>query len=134
MAVDQFALARQCLDRALTVDPKAQYAHSFRAGGVSQQRHAGGSFAFSEGPRVESRLMHGRSGMLGLTLESIGNTAEALTLYEEAVRLEETTGKPHVDTLLPGAPLLLLLGRLDYLERWIQKALEPAPKLRDRSF
>jgi tetratricopeptide (TPR) repeat protein len=71
---------------------------------------------------------------LGLTLEGLGQTAEALPLYEEAVRLERSAGKPQADTLLPGAKLLLLMGRLEESERWLRQAVKLAPDSRDVHF
>lgn len=71
---------------------------------------------------------------LGLTVESLGRPEEALALYEEAVRLERAAGGLTADTLLPGARLLLLLGRLPECERWIRQALELSPKSRDVHF
>jgi hypothetical protein len=72
---------------------------------------------------------------LGLTSESLGQTEEALSFYREAVRLEQSTAAgPQAETLLPGASLLLLPGRLDDGERWIRMALRDSPKLRDAHF
>ena len=43
-------------------------------------------------------------------------------------------GKPQAETLLPGARLLLLLGRLDDAERWVRQAVKLAPQVRDPHF
>jgi tetratricopeptide (TPR) repeat protein len=71
---------------------------------------------------------------LGLTTESLGQTSEAMSLYEEAVRLERSARTLDAATLLPGARLLLLLGRLDECERWIAQALKLSPNSRDSHF
>ena len=71
---------------------------------------------------------------LGLTVESLGRPEEALALYEEAVRLERAAGALDADTLLPGARLLLLLGRLKESEQWIRQANEHSPNSRDVHF
>jgi tetratricopeptide (TPR) repeat protein len=71
---------------------------------------------------------------LGLTVESLGRPEEALSLYEEAVRLERSTGALDADTLLPGARLLLLLGRLKECEDWLHQAEALSPNSRDVHF
>jgi tetratricopeptide (TPR) repeat protein len=57
-----------------------------------------------------------------------------MSLYEEAVRLERSAGKLQAETLLPGARLLLLMGRLEECERWIGQAAKLAPNSRDVRF
>ena len=71
---------------------------------------------------------------LGLTVESLGQPAEAMSLYEEAVRLERSANDLHAETLLPGAKLLFLLGRLDECERWLTQAAKLSPNSRDVHF
>ena len=71
---------------------------------------------------------------LGLTTESLGQPAEALSLYEEAGRLERGTGELHAETLLPGARLLLVLDRLEECERWLRQAVKQSPDSRDVHF
>ena len=71
---------------------------------------------------------------LGLTVESLGQPAEALSLYEDAVRLERSAGEVHAETLLPGARLLLLLDRLEECERWLRQAVSVSPNSRDAHF
>jgi tetratricopeptide (TPR) repeat protein len=107
MAAYRLDVARRCLEEALALDPRAAYA----------------------------QFLYGRAALyLGLTVESLGQPSEALSLYEEAVRLERSTGELHAETLLPGARLLLLLGRLDECDRWIRQALKLSPDLRDAHF
>jgi tetratricopeptide (TPR) repeat protein len=57
-----------------------------------------------------------------------------MSLYEEAVRLERSANQVQAETLLPGAKLLLLLGRLDECERWIMQAATLSPNSRDVHF
>ena len=71
---------------------------------------------------------------LGLTTESVGRPTDALALYQEAIRLERLIGKPDAETLLAGARLLILLGRLDECETWIREAVKLSPNLRDAHF
>jgi tetratricopeptide (TPR) repeat protein len=71
---------------------------------------------------------------LALTVESLGQTAEAMSLYEEAVRRERSTNDLHAETLLPGAKLLFLLGRLGESESWLTQAAKLSPNSRDVHF
>ncbi len=132
MATNRFALARQSLERALAIDPAAQYAqflYGLEAYLTNDLQAALPRFRKAR----QLNLSDARAALyLGLTTESMGDTAEALKLYEEAVRLEQKS--PQAETYLPGARLLLLLGRLDDAERWIQPALALAPGTRDPHF
>jgi tetratricopeptide (TPR) repeat protein len=71
---------------------------------------------------------------LGLTVESLGRPGEALSLYDDAVRLERAAGTLDADTLLPGAKLLFLLGRLKECESRLREAEQLSPKSRDVHF
>ena len=55
-------------------------------------------------------------------------------MYEEAVRLESAAGELHAEMLLPGAKLLLLLGRVEESERRLRQAIQLAPGSRDAHF
>ncbi len=134
MAAYRLDVARQCLEQALAIDPKAPYAQFLY-----------GLEAYLENDLVQAlpRLRKARqlsptdpraALYLGLTLESLGQPAEALSLYEEAVRLDRSAGELHTETLLPGARLLLLLSRLEECERWIRQALKLSPNSRDVHF
>lgn len=71
---------------------------------------------------------------LRLAYESLGQTAEALALYQEARRLQEASGQRHTDTLLVGSRLLLLLGRVDECEDRVRAALRSEPASQDAHF
>ena len=134
MAANRYDLARRSLERALTVDPQAPYAqflYGMEAYMSNDMQAALPRFqkARQLAPRDPRAALY-----LGLTVESVGKPLDALALYEEAVRLERQTGQPHADTLLPGARLLMLLGRLDESERWLREAVKLAPNLRDARF
>ncbi|MCX6613632.1 MAG: tetratricopeptide repeat protein [Acidobacteria bacterium] len=134
MAANRLDVARLCLEQALAIDPKAPYAQ-FLYGMVAymnnEMREASTRFqkARELAPRDARVALY-----LGLTIESVGKPADALALYEEAIRLERLSGQQQADTLLPGARLLFLLGRLEESERWIRQALQLSPKLRDAHF
>ncbi len=132
MATNDFALARQSLERALAVDPKAQYAqflYGMEAYLTNEMQAALPRFkrAYELNPADPRVALY-----LGLTQESLGQTAEAMALYEAAVKLEGK--RVQAETLLPGGRLLLLLGRLDDSERWVRQALQLAPGLREPHF
>lgn len=134
MAAHRLDVARKCLEQALAIDPRAPYAQflygleAFLGNDVNQAlpRFRKARQLNPADPRAALYL--------GLTLESLGETAEAMSLYEEAVRLDRATGELHAETLLPGARLLLLLGRLEECERWIRQAGKLSPGSRDVHF
>lgn len=134
MAVYRFDVARRCLEQALAIDPRSpnlQFLYGFEAYLSNDMTEAL--------PRLrKARQLNPtdpRAALyLGLTTESLGQPAEAMSLYEEAVGLERSAGKLQAETLLPGARLLLLLGRLEECERWIRRAVKLSPNLRDARF
>ncbi len=130
----QLDVAQRCLEQALSIDPKAPYAqflYGLAAYMGNDMKEALPRFrkARQLSPNDPRAAIY-----LGLTVESVGQPAEAMSLYEEAVRLERSTGHLQAETLLPGAKLLLLLGRLDESERWIREAVKLAPDSRDAHF
>ncbi len=134
MADNHFEAAGRTLERALLVDPKAEYA---------QFLYGLAAFLSNDMAQALPRLRKARqlnpsnartARYLGITCESLGNIDEALSLYRDAVRLERLKGPVDPETLLPGARLLLLLGQLDESERWIRDAIAVAPKFRDCHF
>jgi tetratricopeptide (TPR) repeat protein len=134
MAANRYDLARQSLERALAVDPKAPYAqflYGMEAYMNNEMTEALPRFrrARELAPKDPRAALY-----LGLTTESVGRPTDALALYQEAVRLERAAGQPRAETLLPGARLLLLLGRLEESEDWILQAIKLSPKLRDARF
>jgi tetratricopeptide (TPR) repeat protein len=134
MAAYRLDVARRCLEQALAIDPRAPYAqflYGLEAYLENDMKSALPRF------RKARELNPGdpRSALyLGLTIESLGQPAEAMSLYEDAVRLERSANDLHAETLLPGAKLLFLLGRLDECERWLAQAAKLSPKSRDVHF
>lgn len=134
MAANRYEVAREALDRALALAPAAAYPHflyGLQAYLTNDMKEALPRFqkARQLNPK-DSRA----SFYLGLTTESLGDTAQALVLYEEAVKLATATGDLDAGLLLPGARLLLLLGRLDDGERWLNQAVKLSPTSRDAHF
>ena len=134
MAENRYDVARKSLEQALEIDPASPYAqflYGFEAYLTNELQLAL--------PRLEKARQLNPSDpraalYLGLTFESLGRTAEALACYEDAVRLERLRGPVEPESLLTGARLLLLLGRLPDSERWIRQAIEAAPGSRDAHF
>jgi tetratricopeptide (TPR) repeat protein len=134
MAAYRFEVARRCLEQALAIDPGAQYAqflYGLEAYLTNDMKIAMPRFrrARELSPNDPRAALY-----LGLTVESLGQPVEALSLYEEAVRLERSAGRLQADTMLPGARLLLLLGRLEDCERWLREAVKLSPGSRDAHF
>ena len=134
MAANRYDVARQSLERALAVDPKAQYAqflYGMEAYMNNEMADAMTRFqrAWELAPNDPRAALY-----LGLATESVGQPKAALALYQEAVRLERAAGRLQAETLLPGARLLLLLDRLEECEEWARQAVKLSPKLRDAHF
>jgi tetratricopeptide (TPR) repeat protein len=134
MAAYRLDVARRCLEQALALDPRAPYAqflYGLEAYMGNDVKEALPRFrkARQLNPNDPRAALY-----LGLTVESLGQPAEAMSLYEEAVRLERSAGKLQAETLLPGARLLLLLGRVEECERWIRQAAKLSPNSRDAHF
>lgn len=134
MAAYRFDVAERCLEQALAIAPRTpslQFLYGFEAY-LSNDMEAAL-------PRLRKARQLDPSDpraalYLGLTTESLGKPAEAMSLYEEAVSLERFAGRLQADTLLPGARLLLVLGRLEECERWLRQALKLSPGSRDARF
>jgi tetratricopeptide (TPR) repeat protein len=134
MAANRFDLARQSLERALAVDPEAPYAQFLY--GMEAYMNNDMQAALTRFRKARQlALKDPRVALyLGLATESVGRPLDALSLYQEAIGLERMTGQQQSETLLPGARLLLLLGRVDESERWMREAVKLSPKLRDAHF
>lgn len=134
MAAGQFDVAQQCLERALAIDPRAQYAQFL----YGLEAYLGNDLAAALPRFRKARELNPKDPRtalyLGLTVESLGKPEEALSLYEDAVRLERSAGTLDAETLLPGAKLLFLLGRLKESESWLHQAEELSPNSRDVHF
>lgn len=134
MAVNRFDIARDSLERALRSDPRSHYAQFLY--GLQFYMSADLQSAL---PQFEkARLLNPTDGRtvlyIGLTQESLGRNAAALSAYREALGLEDAAGAPQVETLLAGARLMLLLGRADEGRQWIDRALKLEPGSRAAHF
>jgi len=134
MTIYRFDIARQSLERALAADPNSEYAqflYGLEAYLTNDLELALPRFAKARrlNPADPRAALY-----LGMTLESLGKPADALKLYEEAVRLEQSAGTPQADTLLTGSRLLLVMGRPADAKSWIDRALKLEPNSRAAHF
>jgi tetratricopeptide (TPR) repeat protein len=134
MAASRWDVAGKSLEQALAVDPKAAYAQFLYGMVAYMNNEMGEASTRFQKARVLAPKDPRAALYLGLTIESVGKPGDALALYEEAVRLEGASGQQDAGTLLPGARLLLLLGRLEESESWVRQALKLSPKMRDGHF
>lgn len=134
MAANRFDLASRSLERALALDPQAAYAQFLYGMTAYMNNEMKDALARFRKARELSPKDPRVALYLGLSTESVGAPADALALYQEAIRLERAAGHPQADTLLPGARLLLLLGRLEECEAWLREAVKLSPALRDAHF
>jgi tetratricopeptide (TPR) repeat protein len=131
MSMNRYDVAQQSLERALAADPASAYAqflYGFQFYLANDLEHAVPQLkkARQLNPSDPRAALY-----LGLAFESLGRSDEALSLYEEAVHLEQATGNAQAGTLLVGARLLLLMGRPEECERWLRQALKADPNSRD---
>lgn len=134
MAVYRLDTAQQCLEQALAIDPRAPYAQFLYGLTAYLGNDMNAALPRFRKARQLNPADPRAALYLALTSESLGQPAEAMSFYEEAVRLERSRNDLHAETLLPGIRLLLGLGRLDECERWVGQAAKLAPNLRDVHF
>ena len=134
MAIDRYDVARESLERAIAAAPDAWYPRFLYGFHYYQQNEMPAAIAAF----MKARALNPRDSQsalyLGLAVEALGRTSEALTLYREAIRLEQAAGTPHVETLLTCERLLLLLGEFTECEGIISRAARLDPASRDPHF
>ena len=131
MTVNRYDIAKESLELALAADPISAYAQFL----YGFQFYLANDLEMALPQLEKARQLNPadpRAALyLGLTVESLGRPNDAVSLYEETVRLEQAAGAPQAATFLIGSRLLLLLGRLEDCERWIRQALRADPNSRD---
>ncbi len=134
MAASRNDLARADLERAVALDPQSSYAQ-FLLGLVLYQLN---ELQLAQQPleaAVKRNPKDPRAALyLGLCRESLGDTEAAASLYEKAIRLEESAGHPQPETYLIAARLQLVLDRIDTAEALVQNAIRRNPQSRDAHF
>src|SRR5947209_11203646 len=86
MAINRFDVARDSLDRALASDPRSEYAEFL----YGLQYYLANDLHAAEPHFRKARQLNARDPRaalyLGLTIESLGQTQEAMSSYKDAVR------------------------------------------------
>jgi tetratricopeptide (TPR) repeat protein len=134
MSINRYDVARECLERALAVDPKSWYAQFLLGFLHYRQNQMPEAKAALEKARHLNPSDPRAALYLGLTQETLGRIPEARLLYQEAIRLEEASGKPQAEAWIVYARLLMVDGDLDGAGRLIGRALGIEPGSRDVHF
>jgi tetratricopeptide (TPR) repeat protein len=134
MAINRYDAAKESLERAIAADPSSWYARFLYGFQYYQQNELPAAITAFEKARALNSRDPPTALYLGMAYEALGGTAEALALYRSAIQLEETAGKLHVETLLTGSRLLLLLGEFDECGRLTERARKLDPPSRDPHF
>lgn len=134
MSMNRYDVARECLQRALAASPSSAYAQ-FLLGFLDYRQ--------DKMPEAKTNLEKARvldpsdaraALYLGLTQETLGDTGAAAGLYQQAIRLEEKSGKPHAEAWNAYARLLMVLGDWAGAEKTIARSLQIEPQSRDVHF
>jgi tetratricopeptide (TPR) repeat protein len=134
MATNRYDVARECLERALAAEPSSWYAAFLYGFQFYQQNEIPRAIAALQNARHLNPRDSRTALYLGLAEETLGRTADAIGYYQDAIRLEDASGKPSVDPLLSYARLLFIMGDFDGCGRLIEWALKLDPAWRDSHF
>jgi tetratricopeptide (TPR) repeat protein len=134
MAANRYDVARQSLEQAIAADPSSAYAQFLYGFQFYQQNQLPAAIPALEKARRLNPRDPRAALYLGLARESLGQTAEALKSYREAIQLGEASGQLDSDMLLSCSRLLFRLGDFEECRRWIGRALALAPNSRDPHF
>ena len=131
MAADRFDVARPAFERAVALAPES-----------AQARFMLGFFCYVANDFAEARTVLAKATALdpadanavfylAMTEEALAHPSEALRRYEEAVALQERSGRPNADIHIAYGRLLFSLGRYDESGRQIAHVLQIDPASRD---
>jgi tetratricopeptide (TPR) repeat protein len=134
MAANRYDVAKATLEQAIAADPSSSYAQFLYGFQFYQQNELPAAKqalekAYKLNPRDARTSLY-----FGLTRESLGETAEALKSYREAIHLGEVSHQLDTDMLLSTSRLLLRLGEFEECRQWIDRAIKLAPNSRDPHF
>jgi len=134
MAANRYDVARESLERAIAADPSSSYAQFLYGFQFYQQNEIPAAIQALE----KARQLNSRDARtllyLGLARESLGQTAEALQLYKDAIRAGESANHLDSDMLLSYSRLLFRTGDFSEARRQVDRALKLAPQSRDPHF
>jgi len=134
MSMNRYDVAQEALEWALRVDPAAWYAQFLLGFLDYQQNRIPDAKTALEKARQLNPKDPRATLYLGLTNETLGNTAQARTLYRQAMALEESSGKPHAEAWLAYTRMLLVEGDLGEAAKQIERAKQIDPQSRDVHF
>jgi len=134
MAANRYDVARESLERAIAADPSSWYAQFLYGFQFYRQNELPAAIQALEKARQLNPRDARAALYLGLAQESLGQTADALETYREAIHLGEVSGQLDVEMLLSCSRLLLRLGDFEECRQQIDRALKLAPNSRDPHF
>ena len=124
-------IAGQCLERAVAADPSSWYARFLFGFWYYLRDDWSRALAeLSAARKLNPQYAHSPL-YLGMTYERLGDLPKAVAFSEEAVRLEEASGKPDANSLLVCSRLLHQAGRLADCTKVLDKAVQLYPTSRD---
>jgi predicted Zn-dependent protease len=124
-------IAGQCLERAVAADPSSWYARFlFGFWYYLRDDWSRALTQLSAARKLNPQYAHSPL-YLGMTYERLGDLQKAVAFSEEAVRLEEASGKPDFNSLLVYSRLLHSAGRLADCTKVLDKAVQLYPTSRD---
>ena len=134
MAANRYDVARESLERAIAADPSSWYAQFLYGFQFYRQNEVPAAIEALEKARRLNPRDARTAVYLGLARESLGQTADALNNYREAIHLGELSGQLDVEMLLSYSRLLIRMGDFDECRHQIDRALTLAPNSRDTHF
>lgn len=134
MALNQFDIARACLQSAAALEPKSAYVQFL----LGFFHYVDNDFAKAIPVLERAKTLNGDDVRthfyLALSYEGIAQPGKARALYERTLELEKQAGRISADTHIAYGRLLFTLGEYDASEKQIARALELDPKSRDAHY
>ena len=131
MAINQFDIARACLQSAAAIEPNSHYVQ-FMLGFF---HYVDNDFSKAIPALERARALNGNDirthFYLALSLEGIAEPQKARTFYERTLELEKRANKRSADTHIAFARLLFTLGEYESSEKHVAQALQIEPGSRD---
>jgi tetratricopeptide (TPR) repeat protein len=134
MSINRYDLAGECLEKALAAEPEAAYAQFLLGFLHYRQNHMPEAVKELEKARRLNPRDPRAALYLGLSEETLGANVRAMALYQEAIRLERSSGKPHAEAWIACAKLMMVEGDLPGAAELLKSAVEIEPRSRDTHF
>jgi tetratricopeptide (TPR) repeat protein len=127
-------VAKSCLITAITADPTSEEAQFFLGVFFYTQN----DFKSAISPLQTAQTLSPKSPLpvfyLAMTREAMGDTVQALDLYQQAVKLSPEKSPQSASILVTYGRLLLLLGRTQDSMEKDRRAIEEDPESRDAHY